>query len=121
MPLKRQFLPRSIQEEGQHSTYRVSTRKDQAGSGGRGNEAEAWIRTFITVWCGRNRFCRMSRLSTAGLASLNTFSGLRGTGAGPRCLVPDPGVIRVGDSGLMPESLNKEVIGGWAVDGVVGM
>lgn len=46
-----------------------------------------------------------------GLASLDNFGLLHGTGAVPSHLVPGPGVIRAGDNGLECESLIKELIG----------
>lgn len=52
---------------------------------------------------------RKNSLSTEGLAGLNSFCGLQGTGAVPHCLVPDPGVIRAGGSGPGSESPIMEV------------
>jgi hypothetical protein len=57
----------------------------------------------------------------AGWASLNTFSGLQGTGAVPHCLVSEPKVLREGKSTWKSESLNKEMIRGGALDGVIEM
>lgn len=51
-------------------------------------------RVFIVVSMGRNGEAELAGL---GLAGLNNFSGLRGTGDLSRCLMPGPGVVRTGD------------------------
>ena len=90
--------------------------KHRGGSGGRKSGRKMWARDFGVFPTGKDGQCNKQ----AYLAGLNNFSRLWGTGTVSSCLVPGPGVIRAGGSGLCSKSPRKEVVGGVG-SGLVGL
>ena len=65
-----------------------------ACSRGTGNTGKVWTRAFIVVSGGRKDEAGL------GSANLNNFSRLWSIGAVSSCLVPSPGVVRAGETGV---------------------
>lgn len=66
--------------------------RKQQGQGGEGRREEMW---FL-----REGLCKSGQHADLGLAILNNFSMLWGTGSVHTCLVPGPREIRTGGSSL---------------------